>query len=80
MECTDTRSRYKTNQPPSYVFSADHTDKKLSEMFHSSLGLKIYTTFSSVFEINNVEHQHLGIALLPFMAVSIRWNQVVNLD
>ena len=26
VERTDTRSRYKTNRPPSYLFSADHND------------------------------------------------------
>ena len=26
VELADTRSRYKTNRPPSYVFSADHND------------------------------------------------------
>ena len=31
-------------------------------------------------ELNNVEHQHLGIALLRFAAVSIRRNRVVSLD
>ena len=49
-------------------------------MFHSTLGLKIDTSFGGVFELNNVEHQHLGIALLRCAAVSIRRNQVVSLD
>ena len=49
-------------------------------MFHSTLGLKTDTSFSGVFEFNNVEHQHLGIALLRFAAVSIRRNRVVSLD
>ena len=30
-------------------------------MFHSKLGFKIDTSFGSVFELNNVEHQHFGI-------------------
>ena len=76
----DTRNRYKTNRPPSYVFSADHNDKKLSEMFHSTFGLKINTSFGGVFELNNVEHQYLGIALLWFAAVPIRRNRVVSLN
>ena len=49
-------------------------------MFHSTLGLKIDTSFGGVFELNNVEHRHLGIALLRFAAVSIRRNRVVSLD
>ena len=49
-------------------------------MFLSTLGLKIDTSFGGVFELNNVEHQHLGIALLRFTAVSIRRNRVVSLD
>ena len=49
-------------------------------MFHSTHGLKIDTSFSGVFELNNVEHQHLGIALLWFAAVSIRQNRVASLD
>ena len=49
-------------------------------MFHSILGLKIDTSFGGVFELNNVEHQDLGIALLRFAAVSIRQNWVVSLD
>ena len=49
-------------------------------MFHSTLGLKIDTSFGGVFELNNVEHRHLGIALLRFAAVSIRRNPVVSLD
>ena len=49
-------------------------------MFHSTLGLKIDMSFGGVFEINNVEHQHLRIALLRFAAVSIRRNRVVILD
>ena len=49
-------------------------------MFYSTLGLKIDTSFGSVFELNDVEHQHLGIALLRFTAVSIRRNQVISLD
>ena len=49
-------------------------------MFLSTLGLKMDTTFGSVFELNNVEHQHVGIALLQFAAVSIRRNRVVSLD
>ena len=48
-------------------------------MFLSTLGLKMDTSFSGVFELNSVEHQHLGIALLRFTAVSIRWNRVVSL-
>ena len=63
---------------PSYVFSAHRND--LSEMFHSTLSLKMDTSFGSVFELNNVEHQHLGIALLRFAAVSIRRNWVISLD
>ena len=80
VEHANTRSRYKTNRPTSYVFSADHNDQKLSEMFHCTLGLKIDMSFGGVFELNNVEHQHLGIALLLFMAVSIRQNRVVSLE
>ena len=49
-------------------------------MFLSTLGLKMDTSFGGVFELNNVEYQHLGIALLRFAAVSIRQNQVVSLD
>ena len=49
-------------------------------MFHSTLGLKMDTSFGSVFELNNIELQHLGIALLRFVAVSIRRNRVVSLD
>ena len=49
-------------------------------MFHSTLGLKIDTSFGGIFELNNVEHQHLGVVLLWFAAVSIRWNRVVSLD
>ena len=49
-------------------------------MFHSTLGLKIDTSFGSVFELNSVEHRHLGIALLQFAAVLIRRNRVVSLD
>ena len=49
-------------------------------MFHSALGLKMDTSFGSVFELNKVEHQHLGITLLPIGAVSILPNRVVNLD
>ena len=49
-------------------------------MFHSTLGLKIDRSFGGVFVLNNVEHQHLGIALLRFAAVSIGWNRVVSLD
>ena len=49
-------------------------------MFYSILGLKMDTSFGGVFELNNVEHQHLGIALLRFAAVSIQWNLVVSLD
>ena len=49
-------------------------------MFHSTLGLKTDTSFGGVFELNNVEHQHLGIVLLRFAAVSIRQNRVVSLD
>ena len=49
-------------------------------MFHSTLGLKMDTSFGGVFESNNVEHQHLGIALLRFTAVSIRRNRVISLD
>ena len=49
-------------------------------MFLSTLGLKIDTSFGGVFELNNVEHQHLGIALLRFAAVLIRQNQVESLD
>ena len=71
MERANTRSHYKINWPPSYVFSADDKDYKLSEMFHSTLGLKINTSFGGVFELNNVEHQHLGNVLLPFVAVLI---------
>ena len=41
---------------------------------------KMDTSFGGVFELNNVEHQHLGIALLLFAAVSIRRNRVVSLD
>ena len=37
-------------------------------------------SFSGVFELNNVEHQHLGIVLLRFAAVSIRQNRVASLD
>ena len=47
------------------------------QMFHSILGLKINRSFSGVFEL---KHQHLGIALLRFAAISIRWNRVVSLD
>ena len=79
VEHANTRSRFKTNRPPSYVFSADR-NKKLSEMFLSTLGLKMDTSFGGVFELNNVEHQHLGIALLWFAAVSIQRNRVVSLD
>ena len=32
---------YKTNRPPSDIFSVDYNDLKFSEMFHSTLGLKI---------------------------------------
>ena len=32
-----------------YVFSADHNDLKLSEMFHLTLGLKFNTTFGVFF-------------------------------
>ena len=49
-------------------------------MFHSTLGVKIDTSFNGVFELNNVEHQLLGIALLWFTAVSIQRNWVVSLD
>ena len=49
-------------------------------MFHSTLGLKIDTSFGGVFQLNNVEHQHLGIALLQFAAVSFRRNRVVSFD
>ena len=49
-------------------------------MFHSTLGLKIDTSFGGVFELNNVEHRHLGIAWLRFAAVSNRRNRVVSLD
>ena len=49
-------------------------------MFHSTLGLKIDMSFGSGFESNNVEHWHLGIALLRFAAVSIRRNWVASLD
>ena len=37
-------------------------------------------SFGGVFELNNVEHQHLGIALLRFAAILIRRNRVVSLD
>ena len=49
-------------------------------MFHSTLGLKIGTSFGGDFELNSVEHQHLGIMLLQFAAVSIRRKWVVSLD
>ena len=49
-------------------------------MFHSTLGLKIGRSFSGVFELHSVEHQHLGITQLRFAAVSIRQNRVVSLD
>ena len=49
-------------------------------MFHSTLGLKIDASFGGVFELDNVEHQHLGIALLRFAAISIQRNRVVSLD
>ena len=71
VEHTNTRSCYKTNQPPSYIVLVDHIDENLSEMFHSILGLKISTSFSSGLELNSVDHQHLGIELLPFMAISM---------
>ena len=48
-------------------------------MFHSTLGLKMDPSFGGVFELNNVEHQHLGIALLRFTAISIRRDRVVSL-
>ena len=37
-------------------------------------------SFGGVFELNNVEHQHLGIVLLRFAAISIWRNRVVSLD
>ena len=49
-------------------------------MFHSALGLKIDTSFGGVFELNSVEHHHLGITLLSFVAISIWQNRVVSLD
>ena len=49
-------------------------------MFHSTLSLKIDMIFGSIFELNNVEHQHLGITLLRFAAVLIGRNRVVSLD
>ena len=49
-------------------------------MFHSTLCLKINTSFDGVFELNNVEHQHLGIGLLRFVAVTNQRNRVVSLD
>ena len=49
-------------------------------MFQSTFGVKIDMSFGDVFDLNNVEHQHLGIALLPFAAVSVRQNWVIHLD
>ena len=48
-------------------------------MFYSTLGLNIDTSFGGVFELKNVEHQHLGIALLRFAVVSIQQNLAVSL-
>ena len=50
VERADMRRCYKTNQPLSYKFSVDYKELKFSEMFHSTLGLKINTSFSGVFE------------------------------
>ena len=49
-------------------------------MFYSTFGLKINMAFGDVFELNSVEHQHLGIMWLQFAPVSIGQNQVVSLD
>ena len=49
-------------------------------MFHSILRLKIDTSLGGIFELNNIENQHLGIMLLWFAAVSIQRNWVVSLD
>ena len=49
-------------------------------MFQSTLDLKMDTSFGGVFELNNVEHRHFGIARLRFAAVSIQRNRAVSLD
>ena len=77
VECPDVN--YKTNQP-SQLFLVDHIDYKFSEMFHSLLSLNINKGFGYVFELNNVEHQHLGILLFWFAAVLSPRNQVASLD